>query len=190
MATLPDPSTTLRGADRAMFEHMASIRAHSDGRAQLGEVYVRMFNNPGVATKIGALGEHLRFHGVLPDEVRELVILRYSARQRAGYEWSHHQRPAKLAGVSQEVIDQLTAGELPATLPDASQAVLEAVDAVVALRSIPADVQQRIVAAHGEAGVVEVVALCGLYGIMTYMVCAFDIPIEEGLPTPPFSSDH
>jgi len=186
MATLPDPTDTLKGSDRELFEHMASVRSHAEGRAQLGEVYVRMFNNAGVAAKVGALGEHLRFHGALPDAVRELVILRYAARQGFGYEWSHHQRPAKLAGINQDVIDDLTAGKVPATLPDASQAVLEAVDAVVAKRSIPADVQQRIVAAHGTAGVVEVVAVCGLYAIMGYMVTAFDIGIENGLPKPPF----
>ena len=43
-----------------------------------------MFNNPGVATKVGALGEQLRFHGVLPDDVRELAVLRFAARQRVG----------------------------------------------------------------------------------------------------------
>jgi 4-carboxymuconolactone decarboxylase len=186
MAELPDPTETLQGADRELFDHMASARAHAEGRKQLGDVYVRMFNNPEVAAKVGALGEHLRFHGVLPDEVRELVILRYAARQGFGYEWSHHQRPARLARISQEVIDGLTAGDVPAALPAASQAVLEAVDAVVSKRSIPADVQRRIVDAHGAAGVVEVVALCGLYAIMGYMVTAFDIELEEGLPAPPF----
>jgi 4-carboxymuconolactone decarboxylase len=186
MAALPDPTDTLEGPDRAAFEHMAAVRAHAEGRSQLGEVYVRMFNNPGVAEAVGGLGERLRFHGVLPDEVRELVILRYATRQGFGYEWSHHQRPAKLAGISQDVIDGLTAGTVPATLPEASRAALEAVDAVVANRSIPADVQQRIVHAHGTAGVVEVVALCGLYAIMGYMVSAFDIAIEEGLPKAPF----
>lgn len=185
MAKLPDPSETLNEADLKVFQHMASDRAHAEGRAQLGEVYVRMFNNPGVATKVGALGEHLRFHGTLPDAVRELVILRFAVRQGSGYEWSHHQRPAKLAGISQDVIDELTAGKIPQALPDASRAVLEAVDAVVAKQSIPDDVQQRIVAAHGVAGVVEVVALCGLYAIMSYMVFAFDIEVEKGLPEPP-----
>jgi 4-carboxymuconolactone decarboxylase len=75
---------------------------------------------------------------------------------------------------------------VPAALPEASQAVLAAVDTVVAKRSIPADVQQRIVDAHGTAGVVEVVALCGLYAIMGYMISAFDIAVEEGLPAAPF----
>jgi alkylhydroperoxidase family enzyme len=145
-----------------------------------------MFNNPGVAEKVGALGGHLRFHGILPDAVRELVILRFSARQGYGYEWSHHQRPAQLADLSQDTIDAVTAGDLPATLPDASRAALEIVDAVVSKRSIPADVQRRFTDVHGDSGIVELVAVCGLYGIMGYMVTAFDIPIEEGLPIPPF----
>lgn len=186
MAALPDPTATLEGSDRAVFDHMASARAHADGRAQLGEVYVRMFNNPGVAEKVGELGEHLRFNGVLPDIVRELVILRYSARQRYGYEWSHHQRPAKLAGLDQGTIDAITAGQIPETLPDASQAALVAVDAIAAKQSIPAEAQQRFVAVHGNAGIVELVALCGLYAIMGDMCIAFDIELEEGFPDPPF----
>lgn len=186
MAALPDPTASLQGAARAVFDHMASARAYADGRARLGEVYVRMFNNPGIAEKVGALGEHLRFKGVLPDNVRELIILRFSARQCYGYEWSHHQRPAKLAGIDQATIDALTAGKIPDRLPDASQAALAAVDAVAAKRSIPAEVQQRFVAAYGNAGIVELVALCGLYGIMGDMCIAFDIAIEEGFPKAPF----
>ena len=186
MAQLPDPSASLTGTAHKQYEHMASARSHADGRAALGEVYVRMFNNPDVAVTVGALGEQLRFNGVLPDSLRELVILRYSATNRLGYEWSHHQRPARLAGLTEEVIAELSRGGIPEALDDASRAVLEAVDAVVADQSIPADVQGRIVDAHGTAGVVEIVALCGLYALMGYMVTAFDIGLEDGFPTPPF----
>lgn len=186
MAQLPDPTATLSGAEREVFDHMAKARAVSDGRSALGQVYVQMFNNPGLAEKVGALGEQLRFHGVLTDEVREAVILRVSVKQRYGYEWSHHQHPAKLAGLSQEDLDTLTAGKIPASLPDAAQAALEAVDAVLASSSIPAGVQQRVVDAYGTAGVVEIVGLCGLYTIMGFMVAAFDIPLEPNMPKPPF----
>jgi hypothetical protein len=185
MSQLPDPTSTLTGDDRARYDEMASARAHAEGRAALGQVYVRMFNNPGVAAAVGQLGEHLRFHGTLPDAVRELIILRYASRQGFWYEWSHHQHPAHLAGIDAGVIEAITKGEVPSSLPEGSRAVLQAVDAVVAHQSIPADVQERVVVAHGNAGVVELVALCGLYAIMGYMVTAFDIPIEPGLPSPP-----
>jgi 4-carboxymuconolactone decarboxylase len=185
VAQLPDPTDTLTSNERAAYDAMAATRAHADGRAALGEVYVRMFNNPGVAMVVGKLGEHLRFHGVLPDDVRELVIIRYSARQRLGYEWAHHQRPAQLAGVADEVVAAVSDGALPSSLPDSTRAALEAVDAVVAHHAVPESVQQRVVDAHGAEGIVEVVALFGLYALMGYMVTAFDIPIEPGFPTPP-----
>lgn len=185
-STLPDPTGSLTGADREAFEHMASVRAHAEGRARLGDVYVRMFNNPGVAERVGALGEHLRFHGTLPDDIRELVILRYSMRAGFPYEWSHHQRPAHLAGLSQPEIDGITAGEVPGSLRDDARAVLRAVDAVAAKRVVPPDVLQRVTDVHGTAGIVEVVALCGLYALMGYMTTTFDIEVEEGLPRPAF----
>jgi 4-carboxymuconolactone decarboxylase len=186
MARLPDPTDALSGADREAFEHLATARAHAEGRSALGDVYVRMFNNPGVARAVGALGEHLRFAGVLPDDARELVILRYAARQRLGYEWSHHQRPARQAGIPEDVVAALVGDAVPEGLPQGRRAVVEAVDAVAAGRSIPAEVQERVVAAFGLPGVVELVALCGLYALMGYTVTAFDVEVEQGLPPPPF----
>lgn len=186
MSSLPDPTDQLTGSDLEAYNRMASARSHAEGRAHLGDVYVRMFNNPGVAEKVGSLGEHLRFQATLPDEVRELAILRYAVRAGYGYEWSHHQRPAALAGISEEVITDLTKGRVPPSLSDASRAAIEIVDAVVAGQSIPADLQKRFVDAYGNAGVVEIVVLCGLYGIMGYMTKAFDISVEDGLPRPPF----
>lgn len=186
MTTLSDPTTTLSGEDREAFERAASARAHAEGRSELGQVYVAMFNNARLAARVSALGEQLRFAGTLPDEIRELVILRFAARRRYGYEWSHHQRPARLAGIPVTVIDAVARGDVPADLPDASRAALEAVDAVAAGEALPIDVQERFIEWHGEAGMVELVVLCGHYSIMGYMVTAFDIELEKGLPEPPF----
>jgi len=186
MAPLPDPTRGLGPDDRAALERMAAARAGAEGRAALGEVYVRMFNNPAVARAVGALGEHLRFAGVLPDDARELAILRYAARQGFGYEWSHHQRPARLAGIPEEAVAALAGEAVPEGLAPERRAVVEAVDAVAARRSIPPEVQERVAAAFGLAGVVEVVALCGLYALMGYTVTAFDVAVEEGFPPAPF----
>jgi len=188
MARLHDPRPHASAAVRTEMERMASVRSHSEGRPELGEVYVAMFNNPEVARRVGELGEELRFHGSLPDEVREIVILRYAARRGLGYEWAHHVRPAGLAGVSEETIAALAEPAPPAGLAPVQRAALEAVDSVVAGESIPEAVQGTLVDDVGEAGVVELVALCGLYAVMGYMTRAFAIEIEPGLPEPPF--DH
>jgi 4-carboxymuconolactone decarboxylase len=187
MARLPDPTDRLEGADRELFEHMARVRSHAEGRAQLGEVYVRMFNNPGVTAKVAALGEHIRFGGSLPDDVRELAILRFAVDSGFEYEWSHHQHPARLAGLSDGVLQAVTSGSSSddpafADLRPEQRATLDAVDAVSAGRSIPGDVQDVLTGVFGEGGPVELVVLCGLYAIMGYMTTAFDIDVEPGLP--------
>lgn len=46
--------------------------------------------------------------------------------------------------------------------------------------------QPSITEEFGDAGVVEVVVLCGLYAITGYTVTAFDIAVEDGLFQPPF----
>jgi alkylhydroperoxidase family enzyme len=146
-----------------------------------------MFNNPGVVRAVGALGEHVRFHGVLPDRLRELAILRFSQQEGFDYEWSHHVRPAGLAGIDDSVIAELGTGSVPEALTDVERSVVEAMDAIAAKRSLPAGIQQTIVDAHGEAAVVELAAIAGLYSIMGFMVTAFDIPVEPGFPPPPWA---
>ncbi len=187
MAKLPDPRPGADPEGLADLERMANVRSRSEGRAELGTVYVEMFNNPGVARCVGALGEHLRFAGVLPDHVRETVILRYSARRRLEYAWAHHQRPGQLAGLTPEQIASLAEQSPSQALDPVQLAAVQAVDHVVADEEIPADVQGRLTEAVGDAGVVELVALCGLYGLMGYMTTAFAIGLEAGLPRLPGS---
>lgn len=182
MAKLPDPRPGADASVLAQIQRMATVRSHADGRPELGMVYVAMFNNPGVAGCVGALGEHLRFAGVLPDGVREPVILRYAARRGLEYEWAHHVRPAQLAGLSPEIIAGLARPTLPTGLDPVQRAAVEAVDHVVADEELPAALQRSLTDAVGVAGVVELVALCGLYALMGYMTTAFAIEPEPGLP--------
>jgi alkylhydroperoxidase family enzyme len=182
MAELPDPRPTADAATLEEMRRIAQVRTHADGRAELAAVYLAMFNNPAVARLVGALGEHLRFGGTLPDDVRELAILRYAARRGLTYEWAHHVRPATLAGVDEATIAALAADSVPGALDPTHAAAVEAVDQIVAGREIAAETQQMLTREFGDAGVVELVVLCGLYALMGYMTTAFAIEPEPGLP--------
>ena len=187
MAQLPDPRPQANAEVLAEMERMAGVRSDSDGRAELASVYVAMFNNPGLARCVGALGEHLRFAGTLPDHIREAAILRYAAANAFAYEWAHHVRPARLAGIADEIIAALAGPAVPGGLDPIQRAAVEAVDDVVAGREITAEVQRTLAEAVGNAGVVELVGLCGLYALMGYMTTAFAIDVEPGLPGLPAS---
>jgi 4-carboxymuconolactone decarboxylase len=182
MARLPDPRPDADPATLAEIQRMGAARSHADGRSELGTVYIAMFNHPGVARAVGALGERLRFDGTLPDDLRELAILRYAGRRGLEYEWAHHVRPATLAGLDEHVIDSLAGPGVPARLDQAGRAVVTAVDHVVDGEEIPDSLQRVLTDAVGTAGVVELVALCGLYALIGYMTTSFAISPEPGLP--------
>jgi 4-carboxymuconolactone decarboxylase len=186
MAKLPDPRESASPEALAEIERMASVRSHAEGHAELGQVYISMFNNPEVAQLVGGLGEHLRFEGVLPDAVRESVILRTAARRHFAYEWSHHVRPATLAGLEEATIAALAEDAVPAGLEPEHAAAIEAADRVLEGKPIPEEAQARIVGAWGTKGAVELVALCGLYELIGSFVVAFGIEIEPGFPQAPF----
>jgi 4-carboxymuconolactone decarboxylase len=185
MAPLPDPRPHADAETLAEMQRIAAARSHAEGRAELGSVYVAMFNNPGVARAVATLGERLRFEGALPDWLRELAVLRYAARARLEYVWAHHVRPAKLAGVSEDLIAMLAARAVPAELDPLGRAVVEAVDHVAENREIPDPVQRVLAEAIGLAGVVELVAVCGIYALMGHMTTAFAIQPETGFPALP-----
>jgi alkylhydroperoxidase family enzyme len=185
MAPLPDPRPHANAATLAEIHRMGAVRSGAEGRPELGSVYVAMFNNPAIATQVGALGERLRFEGTLPGHLRETAILRFSARAGFEYEWAHHVRPAKLAGLSDDTIAALAAPDVPSQLDALGRAVVVAVDHVVERQEIPESVQRVLIDAVGAGGVVELVALCGLYGLIGYMTTAFAIAPEPGLPALP-----
>jgi 4-carboxymuconolactone decarboxylase len=190
MARLPDPRPFLDADARTEMQRITAARRDAEGRADVSAVYVAMFNNPAVASSVAALGELLRFHGTLPDQIREIAILRYAARNNLAYEWAHHQRPAKLAGISPEMIDALGAGALPDELNGVQRATVQAVDQIANGEEIAEAIQQVLADAVGYAGLVELAALCGLYALIGYMTTAFAIPVEadlvpsEGRPPP------
>ncbi len=185
MVPLPDPRPQADPATLAEIERMAAVRSNAEGRAELASVYVAMFNNPAVARQVGALGECLRFAGTLPDDLREIAILRFAARRGIDYEWAHHVRPAKLAGLSDDTITALAAPRVPAEFDPVRRAVVEMVDDVIDGQEISEPLQRVVTDAVGEAGVVELVALCGLYTLLGYMTTAFAIAPEPGLPALP-----
>lgn len=182
MSALPDPTETLSGPDLLTYEHMAAVR----GEGALEDVYVRMYNNPSLATLIGSLGEHLRYHGRLPDDVRELVILHVARRTASPYVWAHHIGPARGSGLDAAAIEALGRGEVPQGLSAVQDAALLATDRVLDMEPIPADVQDCLDEAFGAAGIVELCALVGHYRLIGGFVAACEIEVEPGFPLAPF----
>jgi 4-carboxymuconolactone decarboxylase len=179
MAQLPDPLDRLDAHGRKVYERITARRGPIRGP------YAPLMHHPALAEPVAALGEFLRFDGVLPGDVRELAILITARAVRQPFEWVMHEPLARRAGLAPDVIEHVREQREPSALPARYADAARVVGHVLAFESVPADLQARVEAELGVAGLLELVALAGFYRLIAGVLFAFDVPLPAG-ERPPF----
>jgi len=176
MVALPElEPAKLTGKTKELYEKLISKRGRIDG------MYRTMLHHPDLLEKVSALGTFFRFgDSVLPDEVRELVILHLAEKLQASYEWVKHAGPAREAGISEAIIQAMHQGNHPGSLSEVQAAALTTADHTLALESVPASVQEVLTTVFGMEGVLEVVALVGFYRMIAGVIFCFDVSLPPG----------
>jgi 4-carboxymuconolactone decarboxylase len=176
---LPDVSADLAPADAARLEAMLHRRART-GSA----VYGRLMAHPGLTERIQSLGGYLRYEGVLPDALRETLILAAARQAGSAYEWVMHEPIARAAGVSDPLIAALRAGRAPEGADRVTAAALRIAGAVGRREAVDQGDHDAVAAALGAAGVIEVVYLVAFYGMFAAGLIAFEVPLPDGVADP------
>lgn len=104
--------------------------------------------------------------GKLPRAETELVILRVAHNAACEYEWSHHERLGRRAGLSAEEVARVREG---ATAPDWSsrqEMLIEAADALHADGVIGDELWARLSAELSEVELIELCLLIGHYEML------------------------
>lgn len=175
MAKLPDPTSSLSPQAQKLYQRLMANRGRIDG------MYRSLLNHPALTQPVSELGTFLRFgSGVLPGALRELLILWVARQLGAAYEWVKHALVARTVGVPPAGIEAIRTNQKPPELTDLQQAALTAAHSVLCRRSIPQEIQDRLTAALGVPGVMELVVLCGYYQMIAGVIFAFDVPLPEG----------
>jgi 4-carboxymuconolactone decarboxylase len=135
-----------------------------------------MLYSPTIGERYSALGEALRFHGDLPDRLRELAIVVVGAFWRSNFEWAVHRDLALESGVAPDILEALARGNAP-TFADPPQAAVFAFSrALLETGQVPDDAYAGALAELGETGVVELTVLVGYYSLISFTLNAFRIP--------------
>ncbi|MFI7123132.1 carboxymuconolactone decarboxylase family protein [Amycolatopsis sp. NPDC049868] len=144
-------------------------------------------HHPELADASNPLALHLLFRGQLPPRDRELAILRTAALTRCDYEWGHHARLGRNAGLTAAEFDQIIHGpEHPAWSP-LDSAILQATDELHRSHRIN-DATWRVLAGHySERQLIELLFLIGHYHTLAYVINGVRLPLEpghQGIPAP------
>lgn len=136
---------------------------------------------PQFGSPAWALNRSLWEHALLPASVHQLVILVTAAKFGARYEIYGHEYFARRAGLPDDKIASIAAGERPADLTDDERVAYDMASALNRGGVLPETTYQAVVARFGEQRAAEIVFLVGCFSMVAVTLNAFDagVPGEE-----------
>lgn len=139
---------------------------------------------PGIADPARRLVEYCRYDTSLPREVIEMVILMTGARWKAQVEFWGHSHMARRAGIPDDVIEAIRVGSRPNLQHDDLRAAYDLVNEYFDTNRVSDGAYARALEFFGERGLVEIIAACGLYGMVSMTLNIFEARIPEGETNP------
>lgn len=151
-----------------------------DDEGRLEGPFNAMLASPAIGAALQHVGNALRFPGVLPRDVFEVIVLIVGVERRADYEWYAHFPLAERAGVAAETIAALRCGEYEGAV---DVMVLELVLATLEHREPEADAVTAATEAYGVDGVTEIVVATAYYDLIAALLRTWATPLPNGAAT-------
>jgi alkylhydroperoxidase family enzyme len=123
--------------------------------------------------------------GSLPRIDSELVILRVAHNCASDYEWRHHERLGRLAGLSAADVERVRQGPDADAWTPRQRLLLRAADALHADRDLPDDLWAPLRAELPETDIIELCLLVGHYEMLAMTLNALRVqpdPLPSGPP--------
>ena len=136
---------------------------------------------PELADRVAELGAQLRFRGHIWGADRELAILTAGREVEATYEWAAHEPLGLQEGTRPEAIEVLRHQRSTDGLEPREALIIDLVRAIYRDHKVPDDLYKRAEAEFGRKGLVELVVLCGYYGLIGYVLNTFEVELPEGV---------
>jgi 4-carboxymuconolactone decarboxylase len=136
---------------------------------------------PGTGRRLSSLGATLRFDTSIERRLTEVAIITIGARWKAEFEWWAHSRMAREYGVPDAVVEAIGRGEDPPFEAGDERAVYEVARQLGADGHLDQAAYDAAQALLGDAGMVELVSLCGYYTLISFLLNTFGVPLPDGV---------
>jgi 4-carboxymuconolactone decarboxylase len=153
------------------------------GRSRNGRVtgpFAIWLHTPAVCDAANELTLSLRENGSIDKRLYELITLIVTRHWSAQYAWSQHVGPAAAAGISADVIEAIRQRRKPDLQTDNERLVYEAVTELHERKPLSQTTYDRLVKQFGVEHTIEIVSIVGLYGMVSTLLNAFDVPTLSG----------
>ncbi len=174
----------VEGAGRDLWDTVIRTRGAA-ARTQDGALtgpFNAWLRSPILGNQLVELGTTLRFESPIDRRLLELAVVTVAAHWKAEFEWWAHSRAALDHGISQTTLDAIRDGRAPQFTSDDEQIVYDLVRGLLNGSPLGAELYEGARTLLGEAALVDLVALCGYYGLVSFTLNAFDVPLPAGTP--------
>jgi len=148
--------------------------------ATLSGPFSVLIHTPDIAEPADRLVNYYRRTPKIGRRLVELIILLMVRDAGAQFAWSVHEPIAVKEGLSQPTVDAIRARQRPDLSRDDERLIYDLVGELQATKTLSAATFARAKGAFGLEGVIEAVACAGLYGMIGFVLNAFDIPPLPG----------
>ncbi len=183
MSRLPNLShDELSAQGQEVWQRIVASRGASalDASGGLAGPFNTFVQAPHIGGHLSDLGGVLRFATSLERRLAEIAIITVAARWQAEFEWWAHAPMAREQGVSAAAIAAIARGEEPGFGSSAERAVYAVASQLTRTGQLDQDTYDAAHRLLGDEGMVELVALCGYYTLVSYLLNAFAVPLPEG----------
>ena len=159
---------------RAIWDRIAGTRGGVWGP------YQPLMHVPQLAERVAAVGEYLRFQGLLSGSDRELAILASAREAGSQYEWAIHEPFARAEGTSEAAIETVRSKGLLDKLTEREKLIVEVVRSLCRNHSISDETFERAITKLGREHTVELIGIVGFYNLLALVLHGFAVPLPEG----------
>jgi 4-carboxymuconolactone decarboxylase len=135
---------------------------------------------PDAGGPLASVGAALRFGSSIGPRLTEVAIITVASRWQAEFEWMAHARMARQAGVPAAVVEAIGRGAEPSFIADDERVVYTTVRELVTTGRLGDASYAAARGLLGDTGTVELVALCGYYSLVSFVLNTFDVALPAG----------
>lgn len=142
--------------------------------------FLPLLQHPELATRVQALGEHLRYRASIDQSLIELAILVTARRWNCQYEWFAHSRIAHTTtDLAHDVIEAVRQGMPPSSATAHQLLVYELASTLHTDGRLPDRLFNAAVQAFGYPGVLDLICTCGYYTTIGMVLNVAQIPLPD-----------
>jgi 4-carboxymuconolactone decarboxylase len=171
----PIPADRLTDAQKKAIEEFKAARS-----TDISGPFVPLLRSPEVMTRARAMGDYLRFKSALPPRLSEFAILLTARRWTQQYEWNAHQPLAIKGGLKSEIVEAIAEGRRPPRMAGDEEAVYALLDELQRNQSVSDATYVQAIAALGEQGVIDAIAIAGQYTMLAMVLNTARTPLPDG----------